>query len=116
MLEPTDKKYNSYKITERFLFAMDKIIGDRSKGKITAKMFGISIGIASSNLLRIRQHPTEYFVTIEAIGRLCHLYKVNPNWLILGIGQPYINEKSTNLDKRVDTIEKELKAIKNLLK
>jgi len=115
MLDLTDKKYFSWKITERFLFIMDRILGNRANGKVTAKMFGDVVGIASSNLNRIRQNPTENFVTIEAVGRLCDNYKISPAWLILNIGNPYADEHLYNayqaLEVRLTKVEDVIKMI-----
>jgi DNA-binding Xre family transcriptional regulator len=115
MLDITDKKYFSWKITERFLFIMDRILGNRANGKVTAKMFGEIVGIASSNLNRIRQNPTENFVTIEAIGRLCNHYKVSPAWIVLDIGNPYADEHIYNayqaLEKRMNELEDSVRQI-----
>ncbi len=52
MLDITDKKYFTYHITQRFLFAMDRIIGSRSAGKVTAKAFGEVVGILTGFVLQ----------------------------------------------------------------
>ena len=119
----TDKKYYSSHITKRFLFAMDHITGSKTTGKVTAKLFGDIVGISSSNLNRIRNNPAEHAVTIEAIGRLCHHYKISPYWLITGQGDMYNNDelktayktlesRFADLEKAFVDIEKSLSIIR----
>ena len=111
MIDKTDKRYFSYQITKRFLNTADKIIGSRKDGKkITAKMFGDTIGIASSNLNRIRQNPTENFVTIEALGRLCHFYNISPDSILL------FRENDDSIMQVIISMEKGLSTLKNRLK
>lgn len=93
MPDITDKKYFSFQITERFFFAMDRILGSRSAGKVTAQAFGNIVGITSNNLNRIRNNPGEHFVTIEAIGRLCNHYRISAYWLLTGQGDLYSNDE-----------------------
>lgn len=111
----SDKKHFSTQITERFLFAMDRILGSRNTGKVTAKSFGEMVGIASSNLNRIRQNPDENFVTIEACGRLCHYYKISASWLIGGIGNLYHDDELfaayQTLENRLGNVEDALAAM-----
>lgn len=115
----TDKKHFSSQITERFLFAMDRILGSRSAGKVTAKAFGEVVGIESSNLIRIRNNPTENFVTIEAIGRLCNHFRISAYWLLTGQGDLYSNDELAtafrNLDTRVNDVEKSLMQIELMI-
>lgn len=115
MLDITDKKYFSYQITERFFFAMDRILGSRSAGKITAQAFGKTVGITSNNLNRIRNNPGEHFVTIEAIGRLCNNYRISAYWLLTGQGDLYSNDELATayitLSNQVQEIQKSLHEI-----
>lgn len=90
----TDKKHFSYQITERFLFAMDRIVGAIFNGKkVTLKEFAKTVNMTSSNLKRLRDFPESNTVTVEAIGRLCHYYKISSSWLISNIGDPYNNDE-----------------------
>ena len=108
-MDITDKKYHSYHITHRFLFAMDRIIGSRGAGKVTALSFGRVVGISSSNLNRLRNSTGENCVTVEAIGRICSHYKISPYWLITGQGDMYNNDQLyaayEAIEKRVTQIE-----------
>lgn len=98
-------------ITNRFLLAMDEIVGSTRFNKITARDFGSEIGITSSNLTRLRSSKTNR-VSLEAIGKLCEIYKVSPDWLITGVGTPWkINNPS--LEKRMDGFEKTITDLKD---
>lgn len=110
MIDITDKKYYSTQITDRFFFAMDRIIGSRGAGKVTASAFGDTVGIKSSNLNRIRNSHGENFVTIEAIGRLCNHYRISAFWLLTGQGDLYSNDELAAayrmLEARVTELER----------
>jgi len=112
MVDLSDKKYFSAEITERFFLAMDRIVGSRSSGKVTAKSFGDIVGISSSNLNRIRTSNGEYFVTVEALGRLCHHFSVSGEWLITGTGDM---EASQDFESRLSEAEKTIEEIKPIL-
>lgn len=109
MLDITDKKYFSYHITQRFLLAMDRVLANRSNGKVTAQAFGDVVGIKSSNLNRLRETTGENSVTVEACARLCDHYKISANWLITGEGEMMsiadIKATCEALDKRVTELE-----------
>ncbi len=115
MLDITDKKYFSYNITQRFLFAMDRILGNRSMGKVTAQAFGDAVGMKASNIFRLRESTGENTVTVEAIGRLCNHYKISPYWLITGDGDMYSNSELMTayktLEGRMSNIEDAVKQI-----
>jgi len=102
-----DKKKYSKEITARFLKEMDRILADRSAGKVTADKFGEVVGISSSNLSRLRLLPDQHFVTVEAIGRLCHHYKVSPAVLITG----EVPGSNHSLEQRVAVLEKQMQEI-----
>lgn len=120
---PKDKRYYSSEITDRFFVAMDRILGSRTGGKITALAFGDSVGISSSNLGRIRNTPGQ-FVTVEAVGRLCHHYGISPAWLIMGLGDPDASAEANDkldgrmkeLEKTVTSLQKEIITIKKKVK
>jgi DNA-binding Xre family transcriptional regulator len=118
-MELTDKKYFTRTITDRFLFAIDRIVGNRGAGKVTYQKLGDVIGINSSNITRIRSNPDANAVTVEAIGRLCHNYKVSPYWLITGNGEMYSNDELinayNNLEGRVDQLEKAVHLVEKAL-
>lgn len=119
MEQPSEKKYYSNQITQRFIFAMDRILGSRKSGKVTAKAFGDIVGISSSNLNRIRNNPGEQFVTIEAIGRICNHYRISAYWLLTGQGDLYSNDELAaayrTLSERVNEVEKSLQEIEVLI-
>ena len=106
-----DNKFFSKEISQRFIQAMDRIMSDRSNGKITAQIFGEQVGIASSNINRIRTNPDTHFVTTEAIGRLCYYYpQVSATWLITGAseteGLEDVLSSLKKLESRVKGLEK----------
>jgi len=89
MYKLTDKKYFSKRITQRFLEAMDLIVGSTTpEGKITAYAFGEQIGVSSSNLSRMRNDTDYRDITLEAVARLCYHYGYSAEWLINGTGSP----------------------------
>jgi hypothetical protein len=92
-MDITDKKYYSYHITQRFLLAMDRIIGNRRNGKVTAAAFGEIVGMKASNISRLRDSTGENCVTVEAIGRIYEHYKISPYWLITGQGDMWSNDE-----------------------
>jgi DNA-binding Xre family transcriptional regulator len=115
MLDITDKKYHSYHITRRFVFAVDRIVGNRTAGKTTAKEVCEVVGMSSSNLKRLRESTGENCVTVEAIGRLCEHYKISASWLILEVGNMYadleIIAAYQTLEKRVSITEDRINQI-----
>ena len=111
-----------YQVTQRFLFAVDRIIGNRSAGKITQQRLGDTIGISSSNINRLRTDPDRK-VTLEACCRLCDHYKISAYWLLLGKGEMYSNDelfaayqalelRTGDLEKTVAAIEKSIEIFK----
>ncbi len=115
MIDTTEKKYFSKQITERFLFAMDRILGNRSTGKVTALMFGDMVGMRSSNITRLREPASENYVSVEAIGRICEIYKISAHWLITGQGTMWSNDELftafNTLEKRMTDIEEAVNKI-----
>ncbi len=120
MLDITDKKYHSYHITRRFLFAVDRIVGNRTNGKTSYKEVCEIIGMSSSNLQRLRESTGENCVTVEAIGRLCSHYKISSSYLILEIGNLYadleIFSAYESLEKRMSKVEDAVKQIELSIK
>lgn len=116
-MKPSNKKYYSYKITQRFLLAMDQV---RQQGKVTANTFAEKVGMSASNINRLRSSAGENAVTLEAIGRMCELYKVSPYWLLTGKGDMFTNAafhaSSESLEARIKDIENASKAIESSLK
>ena len=85
---PTAKERQySTEITKRFLIAMDCIVGGKGEDKITAKTFGEIVTMSSSNISRARTNPNSYYVTVEAMGRLCDYFNISESWLISGKGK-----------------------------
>jgi DNA-binding Xre family transcriptional regulator len=107
-----------YQVTQRFLFAVDRILGNRANGKITQQRLGDSIGINSSNINRLRSDPDRK-VTLEACCRLCDQFKVSTFWLLLGQGDMYSNDELMtaymNLELKFDDLEKAVAAIEKTL-
>ena len=96
-------------VTQRFLMAVDTIMGNRSTGKVTQKQIGDITGINSTNISRLRTDP-ERSVSLEACCRLCYFYKVSTFWLLLGEGQMWSNDELLSayriLLNRLDQLEK----------
>lgn len=109
-MDITDSKYFSLQITERFLMAMGRIMGNRQNGKITAEMFAGRVGMSASNINRMRKNPGQFFVTVEALGRLVEEYKISSYWLLTGYGDVYSNDELLSayksLEARVSEVEK----------
>ena len=112
-MDTTDKRYFSYHITQRFLMAMDRILGERQGGKVTAKSFGDIVGISSSNINRLRSSAGENTVTLEAVARICDRWKISPYWLMTGHGEMYTNAE---LYAAYETLEARLKDVEVAVK
>lgn len=96
---PDDKKYHSNLITDRFLEAMDIIV---SKKDNTAVSFGEAVGMTSSNINRIRINRGEYWITLEAAGRLIDAYGVSSVWLMTGKGEMFANDVEKTAKRTID--------------
>lgn len=120
-MDLTDSKLFKREISQRFLFAMDRIVGGyKDKLKITAQRFGQLVGMTGSNLKRVRENPDDNFVTLEAAGRLCHHFKVSPAWLILNMGEMYANTELyfafESLAGRLNELEDTVKGIQLMIR
>ncbi len=118
-MDITDKKYFSYLITQRFLLAMDRILGNRQKGKVTATSFGEIVGMSGSNLIRLRTSAGENTVTLEAIARMCNQWKISPYWLITGNGEMFTNAELyaayETLEVRLQDVETSINMIEKTI-
>jgi transcriptional regulator with XRE-family HTH domain len=81
-------------VTDRFLSAIDKIVSDRSNGKVTQQRLGEALGINSSNINRLRT-DRDRRVSVEACCRLCALYNISAYWLLMGQGEMFANDEFT---------------------
>lgn len=119
-MDTTDKKYYSYQITQRFLAAMDRILGNRINGKVTAAAFGDIVGMSASNINRLRSSSGENTVTLEAVAKICEVYKISPYWLLTGKGEMYTNAELfsayENLEARVLDIEEAMIGVNETLR
>lgn len=99
---------------------MDSILSNRKNGKVTADVFGKNVSMTSSNINRLRNSSGENSVTLEAVARICEVYKISPYWLITGKGEMHINSEILaaygSLEARVQDIEKALTGIESILK
>lgn len=95
--------------TDRFLMAVDTIMGNRSKGKVTQKQIGDLTGVNSTNISRLRSDPTRA-VSLDAVCRLSYFYKVSTFWLLLGEGQMWSNDELLTayrtIENRMNQLEK----------
>jgi len=112
------KEDHAYQVTQRFLSAVDRILGDRTSGKTTQQKLGEIIGISSSNINRLRTDPDRK-VTLEACCRICDQYKISTSWLLLGTGDMNGNDQPPNEQKKLETkvsdLEKKMKAVSKTL-
>lgn len=119
-MDTSDKKFHSYQITNRFLMAMDRILGNRQNGKVTANKFSETVKMSSSNISRLRTSAPDHIVTLEAIARMCEVYKISPYWLLTGKGEMYTNAELFSayetLAARVSDIEQSLIEVQATLK
>jgi len=116
MTEIIDKKYYSKQISERFLEAKNEIIAEE---KISNYKFGESVGLDSSNILRLEKTPEVNTVPLEALAKLVLIYNYSADWLIKGYGPKKntsgIEDQLSELRKRISHCESsisKLEAIK----
>ena len=95
-------------VTERVIEEMDRIVGRKNGTKLTDFEFAESIGLAASNLSRLR--TTEgYYATVEVCCLLIKKYGTDPVWLMTGKKPaPRINPTLAEL---IETSEKQAKEI-----
>ncbi len=78
-------------------------------------MFGDMVGMRSSNITRLREPASENYVSVEAIGRICEIYKISAHWLITGQGTMWSNDELftafNTLEKRMTDIEEAVNKI-----
>lgn len=81
-------------------------------GKITdAKSFAESIGLTSQIFSKYNTHKQH--VTLPIIVKACIKYRMNPTYIILGEGLPFLDEKYVD---KVKELEDRLKRIEKMLK
>ncbi|MDF2381362.1 hypothetical protein JMG10_07795 [Nostoc ellipsosporum NOK] len=104
-----NKKKHSIAITKRFLKAIDMIIAERENGRETTLSVADAVGMQQSNIARLRRASGEFSVTVEALGRICEAYKVNPTWLITGKGTVFSKDELLSafelLEQRIAGLE-----------
>jgi transcriptional regulator with XRE-family HTH domain len=62
------------------------------KSSLQQPIFAQSLGISKETIIHYqkdRRHPDSVF-----LSNLCKIYKVNPAWLLLGEGEPFIGERT----------------------
>jgi len=82
------------------------------KSGLQQPKFAQSLGISKESLIHYqkdRRHPDSVF-----LSKLCMIYKVNPNWLLLGEGETSIGQKGkaegrTVKDESIDPVVQLLK-------
>jgi transcriptional regulator with XRE-family HTH domain len=96
-------------VAERFLMAVDTIMGNRKAGKVSQKDIGDVTGMNNTNISRLRNDPSRG-VSINAVCRLCAFYKVSTFWILLGEGQMWSNDELLTayrtLENRMSGLEK----------
>lgn len=102
-----EAKVYSKLVRSRFIKAMDQLIAlELVKDKVS---FSEKVGLYQQNLSKIITE--ERYPTIEVLCNICLVFKVNPEWLLTGVGQMFITTSENGLIERITNIEKELKII-----
>jgi transcriptional regulator with XRE-family HTH domain len=69
----------------------------QNKSGLQQVQFAQSMGISKETLIyyqKNRRHPNSVF-----LSNLCKIYKVNPIWLLLGEGEPFIGDEGRSGEK-----------------
>jgi transcriptional regulator with XRE-family HTH domain len=63
----------------------------QSKSGLQQPQFAKNLGVSKETLIHYqkdRRHPDSVF-----LSNLCKIYRVDPSWLLLGAGEPFIGER-----------------------
>jgi len=105
----------SRQVTQRFLQAMKQVIALEKEGITTRSEFAVIIGEYGQNISKMEQGSR--YPTLESICRICTIFKVNPEWVLLGEGDMWnVEGGSKTLMKRLNEIESSIKKIEKLEK
>ena len=89
-------------ITQRFLTAMDNIIGGSED--LTEGLFAEKVGMFQSNIARLKKSETNS-ITLDALVAMISQFNVSSKWLLLGKGPMYDLKSSEVIDKKLKRLE-----------
>jgi transcriptional regulator with XRE-family HTH domain len=90
-------------ITQRMLTVMRSIIASDPQVK-NQEQFAKAIGIVKQALSRWKSGQANS--TLENVAQVCHRFKVNPSYLIMGVGDVFLySESKVNIEHRVAELQ-----------
>lgn len=96
--------------TKRFLDCMNDVINKHKQegGKIVnVKEFAVSIGLSPQNFSKY--NTKDQHISTPILVKSCKLYRMNPTYIILGEGLPFLDthyvDKIKQLEERVKKLE-----------
>lgn len=100
-------------VTLRVLKVMDYVLSKPSYGIPSIRQFAHSIGLESQHIYEFKNDENRNVKIFNAI-RVCNLYGISANWLLLGIGEMKLkkDKEELSLEERLSVLENELKSIK----
>jgi transcriptional regulator with XRE-family HTH domain len=114
MAKNINNKKHSEEVTARFVKAMDHVIARRLDGVDSRHAFAKKIGEYPQNFSKMEQ-GTRY-PTLDQVHLICKLFDVDALWLLLGIGEMFLDQKKSvsakvvedklaRLEKRLEKLE-----------
>ena len=97
-------------VTERFLEAMDYILKHYGTYRVEKlKQFAESVGLKPPHISALRTDPNRC-ITISHAVKLCELYGISANYLLLGSGEmvQHPAEDGPSIESRLSAIEAKL--------
>lgn len=107
---PVKKHKYTTGVAKRFIEALDMLKGE---GKAPVSEIHAKIGILPSYVSHINSGLK--FPTIEHLVKLSSYYKFSAEWLLLGRGEPRWDEKTENINERLDRMDKMMDTMSDLV-
>lgn len=98
-------------VTLRVLQVMDTVLSNPLLYKVLSiRAFAHSIGLESTHIYAFKENENRN-VTLVVCIKLCKVYGISPNWLLLNIGPQKLkkDKEEISLEKRLEAVEQQLK-------